>query len=143
MSMTAPSLRTSMSLSAVRKIRLRVAAVAAGCDQASSRSAPSCISCWRSRSPSGRGLPRDDSSDLAFYYVHGLQCLVPAAPKLAGHQAIRGIDSVVLPTGMRGLVTRLLKRQLLDTVWGSHRLDVGRPDYLAPLLGLVGDELAE
>ena len=97
----------SMSLSAVRKIRLRVAAVAAGCDQASSRSAPSCISCWRSRSPSGRGLPRDDSSDLAFYYVHGLQCLVPAAPKLAGHQAIRGIDSVVLPTGMRGLVTRL------------------------------------
>ena len=87
--------------------RLCVAAVAAGCDQASSRSVPSCISCWRSRSPSGRGLPRDDSSDLAFYYVHGLQCLVPAAPKLAGHQAIRGIDSVVLPTGMRGLVTRL------------------------------------
>ena len=73
----------SMSLSAVRKIRLRVAAVAAGCDQASSRSAPSCISCWRSRSPSGRGLPRDDSSDLAFYYVHGLQCLVPAAPNFA------------------------------------------------------------
>jgi putative ABC transport system substrate-binding protein len=32
---------------------------------------------------------------------------------------------------------------LLDTVWGSHRLDVGRPDDLAPLLGLVGDELAE
>ena len=88
-------------------------------------------------------MPRDDSSDLAFYYVHGLQCLVPAAPKLAGHQAIGGIDGVVLPTGMRGLVTRLLKRQLLDTVWGSHRLDVGRPDYLAPLLGLVGDELAE
>src|SRR6186713_39803 len=26
---------------------------------------------------------------------------------------------------------------------GSLRLDVGRPDHLAPLLGLVGDELAE
>ena len=26
---------------------------------------------------------------------------------------------------------------------GSLRLDVCRPDYLAPLLGLVGDELAE
>src|SRR5262245_63685679 len=26
---------------------------------------------------------------------------------------------------------------------GSFRLDVGRPDHLGPLLGLVGDELAE
>src|SRR5262245_54398196 len=26
---------------------------------------------------------------------------------------------------------------------GSLRLDVGRPDHLGPLLGLVGDELAE
>ena len=32
------------------------------------------------------------------------------APQLAGHSAIGGIDGVVLPTGIRGLVTRLLKR---------------------------------
>jgi hypothetical protein len=35
-----------------------------------------------------------------------------ATLKLAGYQAIRGIDRVVLPTGMSGLVTRLLQRQL-------------------------------
>ncbi len=39
--MIAPSRRTMISESAARKIRLRVAAVAAGCDQARSRSAPS------------------------------------------------------------------------------------------------------
>jgi hypothetical protein len=30
-------------------------------------------------------LGRDDGSDLAFYSVHGLQCVVPAALQLAGH----------------------------------------------------------
>ncbi len=54
----------------------------------------------------------DDGSDFAFYSVHGLQRVVPAALQLAGHQAIVGIDGVVLPTCMRGLVARLLKRQL-------------------------------
>src|ERR1700680_2907110 len=54
---------------------------------------------------------RDDRSDLAFYSVYGLQRLVPAALQLAGHEAIGGIDGVVLPTGMRGLVARLLKGQ--------------------------------
>jgi hypothetical protein len=57
-------------------------------------------------------LGRDNGSDLAFYLVHGLQCLVPAALQFAGHQAIGGIDSIVLPTGIRGLEARLLKRQL-------------------------------
>src|SRR6266849_1784948 len=75
-------------------------------------------------------LARDDSSDLAFYSVHGLQCLVPAALKLAGDQAIRGIDGVVLPTGMRGLVTRLLKRQLQLPLRGRclARLSLDRLD---------------
>ena len=52
----------------------------------------------------------DDGSDFAFYSVHGLQCIVPAALQLSGHQAIGGIDGIVLPSGMRGLVPRLLKR---------------------------------
>ena len=30
-------------------------------------------------------LGRDNGSDLAFYSVDGLQCLVPAALQLAGH----------------------------------------------------------
>src|SRR6202022_2513704 len=55
---------------------------------------------------------RDDGSGLAFYFAYGLQRLVPAALQLAGHEAIGGIDCVVLPTGMRGLVARLLKGQL-------------------------------
>ena len=53
---------------------------------------------------------REYVSDLAFYFVDGLQCLVPAALQLASHQAIGRIDGVVLPTGMRDLVARLLKR---------------------------------
>src|SRR5215510_13473679 len=32
---------------------------------------------------------------------------------------------------------------ILDRVTASVCLDVGRPDHLAPLLGVVGDELAE
>src|ERR1700693_2066593 len=59
--------------------------------------------------PAPRRRPaRDDGSDLAFYCVYGLQRLVPAALQLAGHEAIGGIDGVILPTGMRGLVARLL-----------------------------------
>jgi hypothetical protein len=45
MLMNAPSLRTTISLSAARKIRLRVAPVADGCDHASSRSPRSRINC--------------------------------------------------------------------------------------------------
>ena len=55
---------------------------------------------------------RDDGSDFALYSVHGLQSIVPAALQLGGHQAIGGIDGIVLPSGMRDLVPRLLKRQL-------------------------------
>jgi hypothetical protein len=59
-----------------------------------------------------RRLPRNNSRDLAFDPVHGIERLVPATLKLAGHEAIGGIDGVVLPTRMAGLVTRLLQRQL-------------------------------
>jgi len=47
-SMTAAFPSTTISLSAGRKIRLRVATVGAGCAHAQSRSAPSCIRCYRS-----------------------------------------------------------------------------------------------
>src|SRR4051812_26161008 len=49
-------MRTTISYRAARKILLRVAAVAAGCDQASSRSVPSCNKCRRSLSPKGAGF---------------------------------------------------------------------------------------
>jgi hypothetical protein len=57
--------------------------------------------------------------------VHGLQCLVPAALQFAGHQAIGGIDRIVLPTGMRGLEARLLKRQLKLPLRGRCRARLG------------------
>jgi SRSO17 transposase len=56
-------------------------------------------------------LSRHDCRDLPFDAVHRLQRLVPAPFKLAGHQAVSWIDGIVLPTGMGGLVTRLLQRQ--------------------------------
>ena len=60
----------------------------------------------------GRRLPRLERGDLALDPVHDLQRLVPAALQLAGHQAIGGIDSIILPTGMRRREARLLQRQL-------------------------------
>ena len=47
-----------------------------------------------------RWLPCHDCSDLAFNTLHRLKRLVPAALQLAGHQAIGGIDGIVLPTCM-------------------------------------------
>ena len=104
--MTAPSLRTTISLSAVRNIRLRVAAVAAGCDQAQIEVGAELHQLLSLPFAQRWRLGRDNGSDLAFYSVHGLQCLIPAALQLAGHEAIGGVDCVVLPTGMRGLVAR-------------------------------------
>jgi len=80
--------------------------------------------------PQRRRLGRHNGSDLAFYSVHGLQCLVPAALQLAGHQAIGGIDRIVLPPGMRGLIARLLKRKLKLPLCGRclARLGLDRPD---------------
>ena len=110
--MRPPSMRTTISCSATRKILLRVAAVAAGCDQASSRSAPSCNKCRRSFSPNGAGFLASKCCDLAFDPMHHLQRLVPRALQLASDQTIGGIDSIILPTGMRRREARLLQCQL-------------------------------
>ena len=83
MLMTAPSLRTTISLSAVRKIRLRSGCggwmrpgqLEIGAELHQLLSLPF-AQWWR--------LGRDDGSDLAFYSVHGLQCRVPASLQLAG-----------------------------------------------------------
>src|SRR4051812_46189329 len=126
--MKPPSMRTTISYSAARKILLRVAAVAAGCDQASSRSAPSCSKCCRSFSPKGAGflaqrrwLSRLERGGLALEPVHDLQRLVPAALQLTGDKAVVGIDGVVLPTGMRRREARLLQRQI-ELPLGRRRL---------------------
>src|SRR5690349_13795827 len=63
--MRPPSMRTTISYSAARKILLRVAALAAGCDHASSRSAPSCSKCRRSFSPKGAGFLASSRSRMA------------------------------------------------------------------------------
>src|SRR6516225_5544755 len=107
--MIAPSRRTMTSEIAVRKMRLRVAAVAAGCDQARSRSAPSAMSCCRSSSPSGRRPPRDHGSDVALDLGNRLQSIIPSALQLAGDEPIGWIDSVVLSTGMGDLIAGLLQ----------------------------------
>jgi hypothetical protein len=79
--MMSPSIRTIISCKAARTIRLRVADVAAECDQGWARSAPSCISCCRSASPSGVGFLA--SNALAFDPVLDEQRLVPAPFELA------------------------------------------------------------
>jgi hypothetical protein len=112
MLLTAPSLRTTISLSAVRRILLRVAAVAAGCDQASSRSAPSLPQLLPLPLTQRRWFPCHDCRDLAFNTLRRQKRFVPAALQLAGHEAIGWIDGIVLLTCMAGLVTRLLQRQL-------------------------------
>ena len=59
----------------------------------------------------GRRLLRLECGDLAFDPVHRLQRLVPAALQFASHQAIGGIDGIILPAGMRRREARLLQRQ--------------------------------
>ena len=82
--MKPPSLRTTISLSAARSILLRVAVVAAGCDQASSRSAPSSHQVLPLPLTQWWGLLGLECGDLPFDSVHDLQRLVPAALQLAG-----------------------------------------------------------
>ena len=60
----------------------------------------------------GRRLPRLECGNLAFDPVRHLQRLVPTALQLTSHQAIGGIDSIILATGMRGREASLLQRQL-------------------------------
>ena len=56
--------------------------------------------------------PRDHGRDVALDPGNGLQSLVPAALQLAGDEPIGRIDSIVLSTGMRGLVAGLLQGEL-------------------------------
>src|SRR6266849_5386743 len=83
-SMKPPSTRTTISCSAARKILLRVAAVAAGCDQARSRSAPSCIKCCRSLS-----LPGAPASSHRLRRSRLRSGALPAAPRSNGAPARR------------------------------------------------------
>jgi hypothetical protein len=53
-----------------------------------------------------------DRFELVFELTHGDQLLVPTPFEFARDQAIIRIDSVILPTGERRLVTRLLERKL-------------------------------
>jgi len=57
-------------------------------------------------------LSRLKCCDLAFDPMHHLQRLVPTALQLASDQTIGGIDSIILPTGMRRREARLLQCQL-------------------------------
>ena len=85
MLMTGPTLCTTISFSAVRKTRLRVAAVAVGCDpgQLEIRAEPHQLlplwlaQWWR--------LGRNHGSEFGFYSAHSLQYIVPAALQLGGH----------------------------------------------------------
>src|SRR6266404_5021232 len=110
--MKLPSMRTTISWSAARKILLRVAAVC-------SRMRPGEleIGAELQQMPplllaQGRRLPRLKCGDLAFDPVHHLQRLVPTALQLASDQTIGGIDSIILPTGMRRREARLLQRHI-------------------------------
>src|ERR1700686_215938 len=109
--MIAPSLRTTISVSAARRIRLRVAAVAAGCNQALQISTERHQLLALRLTERGR-TARNQGGDLSFKLCDSLQCLVPAALQLAGDQPVCRVDSVVLSARVRGFVARLLQRQL-------------------------------
>lgn len=116
--------------------RLRVADVVAGCDQASARVGAGLHELLPPHLTQGHRLPRLDRGNLALDSVHDLPCLVPAPLKLAGHQAISGIDSIVLSAGMRGLIACLLKRQLQLSLRGRClvRLSIDRLHRLGATL---------
>ena len=107
--MIPPSRRTMISEIAARTIRLRVAAVAPGCDQARSRSAPSAMSCCRSGIAKRWRTPRDQGRDVTLDLGNRLQGLVPAALQLASDEPVGWIDGIVLPAGMGGLIAGLLQ----------------------------------
>ena len=53
---------------------------------------------------------RRDDGDLAFDLMRGCQRLVPASLQLAGDETIGGIDSIVLPACMGGLIASIPNR---------------------------------
>jgi hypothetical protein len=54
------------------------------------------------------------------------------------------VGRVLTPTGRRAVRVCVSDvTEYLGLGFASFRLDVGRPDYLAPLFGFFGDELAE
>ena len=99
--------------------------VAAGCDQASSRSAPSCISCFRSFSPKAPVFRASSAAISPSIRCTACKRLVPAALQLASHQTIGGIDGIILPTRMGGLVARPLQRQLELPLCGRRLARLG------------------
>src|SRR5215813_9901269 len=56
-------------------------------------------------------LLRLDLGNLDLEPTHDLQLLIPAALELASHQTIGGINSIVLPSGIRRREVCLLQRQ--------------------------------
>src|SRR5215471_18840113 len=50
--------------------------------------------------------------NLALETMYDLQCLIPAALELASHQSVGGINSIILPPGIRRRELCLLQRQL-------------------------------
>jgi hypothetical protein len=105
--MVAPSRRTMISEIAVRRMRLRVAAVAAGwagCDQARSRSAPSAISCCRSGSPSGGERLAIVAAISPSIFSTDCNASFQRRSNSSGDEPIGRIDSIVLPAGMSGLI---------------------------------------
>src|SRR5208337_3815790 len=107
--MVPPSRRTMISEITVRRMRLRVAAVAPGCDQALSRSAPSAMRRRRSGSPSGGGRRAIRGRNVALDLGERLQGLIPSSLQLASNEPISWIGGIVLPAGMGGLKARLLQ----------------------------------
>ena len=101
--MIAPSRRKMTSEIAVRRIRLRVAAVAAGMRPGALEIGTERDELLPLRLTKRRRTPRDHGRD-----GNRLQSLVPSALQLAGDEPIGWINSIVLSTGMGDLITGLL-----------------------------------
>src|SRR4051812_17867012 len=128
--MIAPSRRTMTSEIALRRIRLRVAAVAAGCNQAHARSAPSAMSFCRSGSPSGGGRRATMAAMSPSILATACRASFHSALQLAGDEPIGWINSIVLLTGIGDLIAGLLQGefQLPLSRRGLARLGFDRLD---------------
>ena len=58
--------------------------------------------------------------------MHDLQCLIPAAFELTSHQAVGGINSIILPPRIRGREMCFLQRQLELPLCGRYLAGLSR-----------------
>ena len=119
--MIAPSLRTTISVSAARRSTLTRCGGCSGMRPGALQISTERHQLLVLRPAERRRTTRNQGGDLSFDLCDSLQCLVPAALQLAGDQPVCRVDGVVLSARVRGFEARLLLRQLQLALGRSRR----------------------